>query len=516
MLPIPSDLARLYDTLLARRGVAEAQRPYYRKWLCFYLGFCQKYALAATDRRSFPAFDEKLRAKNQSEPQRRQARQAVSVYYEVMCSTGNPGLPEKASTNSDAGTSRTGATDRPGYSPRGPATPPPPAPPPAPSALIGPESEAAGAPPRSATPTRPPTTVAMGTQSAAGSASRSVEHPLPVISQERPKDMAGPKATGASWVWVYEALDTAIKVRHYSPKTLSAYKIWTRKLQTYTRSKEPRSVCMEDVKGFLSFLAVGKNVAASSQNQAFNALLFLFKHVLEKEFGKVEGVVRAKRRPYIPVVLSRDEVDHVIRHLEHPYDTVAKLLYGCGLRLFECLKLRVQDLNFEMRVLTVHNGKGQKDRTAPLPEVLVPELKAQLNRVSELHKKDLAANYAGTFLPGALAEKYKRASRELTWQWLFPAKTLTLVPASREYRRYHLHETHVQKAIKKAADRSRIPKRASAHTLRHSFASHLLQANYDIRTIQELLGHSDVRTTMIYTHTVRSVTLKEAKSPLDF
>ncbi len=244
--------------------------------------------------------------------------------------------------------------------------------------------------------------------------------------------------------------------------------------------------------------------------------MFLFKHVLEKEFGKVEEVVRAKRRPYIPVVLSREEVDRVLGHLEYPYDVVAKLLYGCGLRLFEGLKLRVQDVNFAMKVVTVHEGKGQKDRTVPLPQVLVPELKAQLERVRQGHQQDVAAGYAGTFLPGALATKYTRAAKELVWQWVFPAKTLTLVPATQEYRRYHLHETHVQKAIKQAVARSQIPKRASAHTLRHSFASHLLQANYDIRTIQELLGHSDVRTTMIYTHTIQSRTVKEAKSPLDF
>jgi integrase len=173
-------------------------------------------------------------------------------------------------------------------------------------------------------------------------------------------------------------------------------------------------------------------------------------------------------------------------------------------------------LNFAMKVVTVHEGKGRKDRTVPLPQVLVPELKAQLERVKQVHQQDLTAGYAGTFLPGALAAKYKGAARELAWQWVFPAKTLTLVPATQEYRRYHLHETHVQKAIKQAVVRSQIPKRASAHTLRHSFASHLLQANYDIRTIQELLGHSEVKTTMIYTHTIQSRTLKEAKSPLDF
>lgn len=209
------------------------------------------------------------------------------------------------------------------------------------------------------------------------------------------------KSTGASWVWVYEKLHSAIKVRHYSSKTLQAYKIWIQQFQTYTRSKDARLVSVEDVKGFLSFLAIDRHVAASSQNQAFNALLFLFRHVLEKDFGRVEEG-RAKRRPYIPVVLSRQEVDQVIRHLEYPYDLVAKLLYGCGLRLFECLKQRVQDLNFEMKVLTVHDGTGQKDRTVPLPEVLIPEPRAQLQTVMETHREDMASGYAGTFLPHAL------------------------------------------------------------------------------------------------------------------
>ena len=324
------------------------------------------------------------------------------------------------------------------------------------------------------------------------------------------------KPTGADWKPVYDNLYAEIKIRHYSPKTLRAYKGWLRQFQNYSQSKDPGSLSSTDVKDFLTFLAVKKKVSASSQNQAFNALLFLFRHVLKKEFGEIKDIPRAKRKPYIPVVLSRDEIDRIISNLSSPFDLIVKLLYGCGLRLFECMNLRVGCFNFDTGILTVHDGKGKKDRTVPLPETLISELKDHLETVIALHQKDLASEYAGSFLPDLLGKKYKNAANELVWQWFFPAKKLTFVPDEKVFRRYHLHETHLQKQIKKAVNKAKIPKRASAHTFRHSFASHLLQANYDIRTIQELLGHSDVRTTMIYTHTIKSQTKKEAKSPLDF
>ncbi len=229
-----------------------------------------------------------------------------------------------------------------------------------------------------------------------------------------------PTSKNADWRPAYQGLSSEIKLRHYSPKTLKAYSGWLQKFQNFTKSKEIGQLSPLDVKAFLTFLAVEKKVSSSSQNQAFNALLFFFRQVLKTELGDLQDVPRAKRKPYIPVVLSRDEIDRVIAELSPPYDLIVKLLYGCGLRLTECMNLRVQNFNFDNRVLTVHDGKGK------------------------------------------------------------------------------------------------IPKRASAHTFRHSFASHLLQANYDIRTIQELLGHTDLKTTMIYTHTLQSQTVKEAKSPLDF
>lgn len=318
------------------------------------------------------------------------------------------------------------------------------------------------------------------------------------------------------WRIAMEALKNEITVRHYSKKTLKAYSLWAEKLRYFIKNKLPETLTPDDVKAFLTFLAVKKKVSASSQNQAFNALLFFFRYVLKKEFGKMDGVVRAKRKPYIPVVLSRDEIDRILQNMQYPYDLIVKMLYGCGLRLSECMKLRIHNFNFDHHVLTIHDGKGKKDRTVPLPLSIRDALQGQVNRVIELHETDLKSGYAGVFMPDRLEKKYKNAPKELIWQWFFPGRELTFVPEANEYRRYHLHETHVQKAIKRAVRKSKILKRASAHTFRHSFASHLLAANYDIRTIQQMLGHSDVRTTMIYTHTVKSKTIKESKSPLDF
>jgi integron integrase len=344
-----------------------------------------------------------------------------------------------------------------------------------------------------------------------GARSEPLNHHKPI-----PLKIAESKKANGGWQSVLADLSAEIKTRHYSPKTLKAYTHWATQFRNFTQFKKTKELSSKDVKEFMRFLAVKREVSASTQNQAFNALLFLYKHILRKDFGEHKDNIRAKRKPYIPVVLSRDEVDHVLKNLSYPYDLVVKLLYGCGLRLFECLNLRVQNFNFDEGILTVHDGKGKKDRTVPLPQTIIHEVKAHLENVKDLHQRDIDGGYAGAFMVGLIEKKYKNAGRELIWQWFFPAKTLTLVPEARELRRYHLHETHVQKAIKRAVRKAKLLKRVSAHTFRHSFATHLLQANYDIRTIQELLGHSDVRTTMIYTHAIKSMTIKEAKSPLDF
>ena len=288
-----------------------------------------------------------------------------------------------------------------------------------------------------------------------------------------------------------------------------------RKFQRYLKDKQPNDLSSSDVKEYLTYLAVKCRVASSTQNQAFNALLFLFRHVFKIDFGDQRDVPRAKKSKYIPVVLSRQEIDTILQYLEYPFDIVVSLLYGCGLRLFESVSLRVQNFNLDDGILTVH-GKGDKDRTVPLPQQLIPKIKAQLDFVSELHDKDLAAGFAGTFLVDSLEKKYPSAAKEFIWQWFFPQKDLTLLPGTKERRRYHLHESHVQHALKQAVRLAKLTKRVKSHTFRHSYATHLLQANYDIRTIQTMLGHADVRTTMIYTHCVPSKTVKEAKSPLDF
>jgi integron integrase len=335
----------------------------------------------------------------------------------------------------------------------------------------------------------------------------------PPVGISRPPEV--PRRQLSPWQVIYDSLRQEIRVRGYSRKTFDTYAHWIADFERYVRSKSPDKCDTPDVKTYLSHLAVDRHVAASTQNQAFNSLLFLFRHILKKEYDLRDGVVRAKHRKYIPVVLSRAEVQAVLARLHEPEKLIVQMLYGCGLRLFECVKLRVQDFNFDEGILTVHDGKGKKDRTVPLPRILMPQLQAHLEELKALHDKDLAQDCAGVFMDNALDRKYPNAAKEFRWQWFFPARTLTLVPEAGERRRWHYHPTHVQKAVKRAAALAKLTKRATPHTFRHSFATHLLQANYDIRTIQQMLGHSDVRTTMIYTHAIESRTIKEQRSPLD-
>jgi integron integrase len=483
MIQVPGALLARFETCLAAKNISDNLRVHYKKWLRFYLDFCSKYHRDTNKTESLADFQQKLREKGQTEIQQKQAGHAVSLYLDLL-QAGEFVTPSVVSPASVPHEVVAVAEIK--------------------LPLQDPAREEQQA-----------QLVPLAQKISRGVSRQSLHtSEVPQSRVVAVDDQVGP-VTGASWVSQFTRLAEEIQVRHYSPKTLATYRLWLRQFQAFTRSKPPESLTTADVKEFLTWLAVKKEVAASTQNQAFNALLFFYRHVLQKEFGKVEGVVRAKRRPYIPVVLSREEIEEILSHLAPPFDLVVKLLYGCGLRLFECLNLRVQCLNFDAGKITIHDGKGKKDRTVPLPAALLSELKMQLKTVKELHQRDLARNYAGVFLVTALDKKYPNAAREFIWQWLFPAQDLTRVPETREYKRYHLHESVVQKAIKAAVGKTTLCKRATAHTFRHSFASHLLQANVDIRTIQELLGHSDLKTTMIYTHTVKSVTIKEAKSPLD-
>jgi integron integrase len=476
MITVSLKLQSQFDDRMRLNAVPQQLWRQYKKWLRHYLDFCQKYNFPAAQIASLEPFLRKLREKNQTNAQQEQAACAIHLYYKISDAAANDGRKI-----------RQVCQEPPLHYNSAKALP---------RVQHGPGASAMVKEPEIAyLETRPAKYRSDGGQA-------------PVIGPDSP-------ASGASWVAEYAELSNEIQVRHYSPRTLKSYAGWVRKFQTFTRSKAPKLLSTEDVKNFLTDLAVKHHVASSTQNQAFNALLFFYRHVLKREFGKVDGVVRAKRKPYIPVVLSKEEIYSILSHLSPPFDLAVKLLYGCGLRLFECLELRVHSFNFDAGVLTVHDGKGQKDRTIPLPDTIIPELLAQFESLKILHQKDLARKFAGVFLMNSLEKKYKRAARQFVWQWFFPARQLTHVPSAGEYRRYHLHPTQVQKAIKAAVEKAKICKRASAHTFRHSFASHLLQANYDIRTIQELLGHSDVRTTMIYTHTVKSMTIKEARSPLD-
>jgi len=485
MLRVPEETGRRFEAAMAAAEVAVQERGYYRKWLRYYLDFCGKYGRGAAEEASLEPFLEKLASKNQSTAQRRQAAQAVRLYFGM---SGTACLPRP-------GASTRGAQPQSG-NPKAPSPQDPPA-------------VREGPPPGPLSPSQPASRRAAEPRIPRPDGGRAQQSRIP------PPQGAAALATGASRVKELDALRNAIRLRNYSPRTSETYVHWTRKFQTYTRSKPPDQLVTEDVKGFLTDMAVRRNVAASTRNQAFNALLFFFRHVLGREFGKVEGVVRAKRRRYIPVVLSRAEIDRVVAHLEHPFDLVVLLLYGCGLRVSEALDLRIQCFNLDDGILTVHDGKGQKDRTVPLPKALLPRIRDRFERVAAQRREDLAKDFAGAFLPRQLEKKYPNAGREFIWQWFFPAPRLTLVEATGRYWRYHVLDSDVQRAVKRAADAAGIPKRVTPHTFRHTFASHLLQANVDIRTIQERLGHSDLKTTMIYTHTVPSRTLKDAGSPLD-
>jgi integron integrase len=305
-----------------------------------------------------------------------------------------------------------------------------------------------------------------------------------------------------------------IRKRHYSRRTEKSYVGWIRRFILFHGKRHPAEMGEAEISHFLSHLAVTAKVSASTQNQALSALLFLYRQVLFKEIEWVNGVVRAKRPLHLPVVLTREEVRAVLRNLQGVEWIMASLLYGAGLRLLECCRLRVKDVDLARKEIVVRDGKGGKDRVTLLPAKLVEPLRVHLEKMRIQHDRDLANGSGSVELPWAIEHKYPRAAWEWGWQWIFPATRFYVHPATGRRRRHHLHESVLQKAVREAVLRAGIAKPATCHALRHSFATHLLEDGYDIRTIQELLGHSDVSTTMIYIHVLNRGG-RGVRSPLD-
>lgn len=292
----------------------------------------------------------------------------------------------------------------------------------------------------------------------------------------------------------------AVRTRHYSVRTEEAYVAWIRRFIVFHGKRHPMEMGEAEIGQFLSALAREGKVSASTQNQALSALLFLYREVLQRDVAWIEGVVRARAPKRLPVVLTREEVRAVLQQMRGTPKLMALLLYGAGLRLLECCRLRVKDVDFASNQILVRGGKGDKDRVTVLPSSTKADLARHLELVRNQHQEDLRRGAGWVELPGALARKYPTAGREWGWQWIFPATRIYTDPLTGQRRRHHLHETVVQRAVKEAVRRAGITKPASCHTFRHSFATHLLEDGYDIRTVQELLGHRDLSTTMIYTH----------------
>jgi integron integrase len=305
-----------------------------------------------------------------------------------------------------------------------------------------------------------------------------------------------------------------IRLKHYSIRTEQSYTDWVRRFILFHKKRHPGDMGAAEVEQFLTHLAVEGNVSASTQNQAKSALLFLYREVLEIELPWLDEVTKAKASTRLPVVLTVQETQRLLDRLEGTTGLIARLLYGTGMRVMEGARLRVKDIDFERRELIVREGKGNKDRVTMLPQTLVEPLQQHLVRVKDLHGRELAEGFGDVYLPFALARKYPTAGREWHWQYVFPAAKRSIDPRSGVERRHHVSDQAVQRAVRQAARDARLNKPVTPHTLRHSFATHLLQSGYDIRTVQELLGHKDVQTTMIYTHVLnrggRGVT-----SPLD-
>lgn len=333
----------------------------------------------------------------------------------------------------------------------------------------------------------------------------------PLAATSSPTPSVPPSTQGPK---LLDALRTQLRVMHYAIRTEDAYVDWVKRFILFHGKRHPRDMGPKEVAEFLSHLAVARNVSASTQNQAKAAILFLYRHVLGTQLPWVDDVVIAKVPQRLPVVLTAREVRSLLHELNGTTALVASLPYGTGMRLMEGLRLRVKDIDFERREIVIREGKGSKDRVTVLPENLIDPLQQRLRKTQQLHQTDLDAGYGEVHMPDALQVKYPKAGRAWGWQYVFPSQARSVDPRSGVLRRHHLSEQSVQRAISGAAKRAGIHKPCSPHTLRHSFATHLLQAGYDIRTVQELLGHANVATTQIYTHVLNKGG-RGVLSPLD-
>jgi integron integrase len=477
MKSIPQNILAGFNDLLKQRKVAPPHLADYKKWLLYFLDFRAKYPLPGSPADQVRMFADKLRSKHQSDGQVEQAADAISLFFTSF--PGNKIGPSMVTGGALPETQPVRQFEGNGYADRKTASSKT-----APQMVCEPPGGFQFMPPQRS-----------GKQYDEWRCLRKTESP--------------------EWDTVIEKLADEIKVRHYSRKTLKAYADWGRKFQNYLKDKAPCELSPQEVKVYLTHLAVNCNVSSSRQNQAFNALLFIYRHILKKDFGTHKDIPRAKTSNYIPTVLCRKEIDSVLVHLRHPFKLVAQLQYGCGLRISEGCHLRVKDFDFDTGMLTVR-GKGNKVRTVPLPKTVIPELHAQIEAVIKLHDEDLATGYSGVFLDDQLEKKYPRAAKELIWQWFLPQESLTFISQTKESRRYHVHDSRMQEVFSEAVRKAKLTKRVTSHTLRHCYATHMLQAGYDLRTIQVLLGHADIRTTMIYLHCLPPKPGKAVKSPLDF
>ncbi len=311
-----------------------------------------------------------------------------------------------------------------------------------------------------------------------------------------------------------DQIRTQMRVSHFSLRTEEAYIHWIKRYILFHNKQHPADLTEQHAEQFLSYLAVNEGVSASTQNQALNAILYLYRHIIRSPLASLANITRANRTKRIPVVFTQKEAKKVLANLSGTPLLVATLLYGSGLRLLEALRLRVKDIDFESHTIIVRQGKGDKDRRTVLPESIEPRLKTHLQKVQSIHLDDLANGYGEVSMPGLLAKKMPHAPFSFEWQYVFPSSRISVDPVSKKRMRHHLEESHIQREVKKAIVAAGIRKGGSSHTFRHSFATHLLENGYDIRTVQELLGHSDVRTTMIYTHVLNRGGIS-VKSPLD-